>query len=71
MKLESNLNASVRELNSDILRSHAELDAKIDRRPGGLETRMERTELNRWGLLIMLGNVALSAGATALLNAFR
>jgi hypothetical protein len=46
------------ELKSDILR---------------LETRLEQTkaELVRWVFLVMLGNVALSAGATAVLNALR
>jgi hypothetical protein len=46
------------ELKSDILR---------------LEARLEQTkaDLVRWVFLVMLGNVALSAGATALLNAFR
>jgi hypothetical protein len=59
---ESKLSANAQELKSDILRSSAEL-----------ETRMERTkaELVRWVFLVMLGNVALTAGATAVLNAFR
>jgi hypothetical protein len=62
MNIESKLSASVQELKSDILRSSAEL-----------ETRMERTkaEIVRWVFLVMLGNVALTAGATAVLNAFR
>jgi hypothetical protein len=69
MGLESKLNASVQELKADILRSRAELDARI----GGLETKMERNkaELIRWVFLVMLGNVALSAGTTALLNALK
>jgi hypothetical protein len=56
------LTSSVQELKADILRSRAEL-----------ETIMERTkaELVRWVFLVMLGNVALSTGATALLNAFK
>jgi hypothetical protein len=62
MGLESKLTSSVQELKADILRSRAEL-----------ETIMERTkaELVRWVFLVMLGNVALSTGATALLNAFK
>jgi hypothetical protein len=84
MNLESKLNASVQELKSEILHSRAELeakfdrrfgdlDAKIDRRYGELETAMERikAELIRWVFLVMLGNVALTAGATAVLNAFK
>jgi hypothetical protein len=52
------LDARLQELKSDILR---------------LEVRLEQTkaELVRWVFLVMLGNVALSAGATALLNAVR
>jgi hypothetical protein len=62
MSIESKLSTSVHELKSDILRLGAEL-----------ETRLERTkvELVRWVFLVMLGNVALTAGATAVLNAFR
>jgi hypothetical protein len=38
-----------------------------------LEIKIERSkaELVRWVFRVMLGNVALSAGATALLNAFQ
>jgi hypothetical protein len=38
-----------------------------------LETKMEaiKAELVRWVFLVMLGNVALSVGASALLTAFR
>jgi len=51
--------------------------AKIDARFETLEARMEsrmsevKAELVRWVLVVMLGNVALSAGATALLNALQ
>ena len=62
LSLESKLTASIQdlrhELKSDILR---------------LEARLEQTkaELVRWVFLAMLGNIALSAAATALLNAFK
>jgi hypothetical protein len=71
MSLDSKLSASVQELKSDILQSHAALEAKIDRRYGELETAMERikAELIRWVFLVMLGSVALTAGATAVLKA--
>jgi hypothetical protein len=71
MSLDSKLSASVQELKSDTLQSHAALEAKIDRRYGELETAMERikAELIRWVFLVMLGNVALTAGATAVLKA--
>ncbi len=62
MSLESKLSASVQELRSNILAVE-----------GKLETRMERNkaELIRWVFLVMLGNVALSACATAVLSAFK
>lgn len=58
MGLESKLGTSNQDLKSDMLR---------------LETKMEqiKAELVRWVLLVMLGNVALTAGATAVLNAFK
>jgi hypothetical protein len=61
------------ELESKVDRTFGELDAKIDRRCGELETAMERikAELIRWVFLVMLGNVALTAGAAAGLNALR
>ncbi len=61
------------ELDAKIDRKWGELDGKIDRRCGELETKMEgiKAELIRWVFLAMLGNVALSAGATAVLNAFK
>jgi hypothetical protein len=59
---ESKLNASVQELKSDMLRMEARLEARLEQ---------TKAELVRWVFLVMLGNVALTAGATALLNAFR
>lgn len=62
MTLESKLN----DLRSEMLRMESRLEARF-------EMRLEQTkaELVRWVFLAMLGNVALSAGATALLNAFK
>ena len=50
------------------LKSH--LEKRIDHLEKKIEVSNERTkaELVRWVFLVMLGNVALSAGATALLN---
>jgi hypothetical protein len=54
------------------LKSH--LEKRIDLSTANLEKKIEVThertkaELVRWLFLVMLGNVALSAGATALLN---
>ena len=65
------LDRRLQEIKADIRRSQAELEATISRRLAELETRMVRTELFRWGLLVMLANVALTAAATAVLNAFK
>jgi hypothetical protein len=57
------LDARLAELKADTRISFAELEKEI-------EVTNERTkaELVRWVFLAMLGNVALSAGATAILN---
>jgi hypothetical protein len=75
--LEYKLSAAIQELSSKFDHGYAELDAKIDSKLEHLEAKMdiklERTKagLVRWVFLTMLGNVALSAGATAVLNALR
>ena len=48
----------------------AALEAKMDARFAEMDAKMEKckAELVRWVFLVMLGNVALSAGATAVLN---
>jgi hypothetical protein len=71
-ELEARIDRKFGELEAKFDRKFGELEAKFDRRCGELETRMERTkaELVRWVFLVMLGNVALSAGVTAVLNAF-
>jgi hypothetical protein len=73
MSLEAKLDHRFGELESKVDRTFGELDAKIDRRCGELEIAMERikAELIRWVFLVMLGNVALTAGAAAGLNALR
>jgi hypothetical protein len=50
-----------------------ELRAEIRMSQMSLETKMEgiKAELVRWVFLVMLGNVALTAGATALQNALK
>jgi len=59
------------ELNAKMDRRFGETDAGVDRKYGELELKMEKikSDLVRWVFLVMLGNVALSAGATAALNA--
>ena len=61
----------LRNLEADIRCSHAKLDAKINRRLWELEMRIWRIELNRLTLLLMLVNVLVTAGVTALLDAFK
>jgi hypothetical protein len=78
MRLENKLCGSIQELRSDMLRLNAELNTKIDRRFAELEGTMERkcaeerskAELVLWTLLIMLGNIAFTVGASAVLSAF-
>jgi tetrahydromethanopterin S-methyltransferase subunit G len=69
----SELEAKIQQLDAKMDLKLGELDAKIDRKWGEFATRMERNkaELVRWVFLVMLGNVALSLGAAAVLNAFK
>ena len=64
--LESKLNASIQELRlerkTDILRLEARLEARLEQ---------TKAELFRWVFLVMLGNVAMGVGITALLNMCR
>lgn len=71
LSLENKVDARFQDLKSEMERRFGETDAKVDRKCGELELKMERikAELIRWVFLVMLGNVALSAGATAALNA--
>ena len=72
-ELDAKIDHKCGELDAKIDRGCGELNARIDRRCGELETKMEaiKAELMRWVFLVMLGNVALAAGATAVLNAFK
>jgi hypothetical protein len=65
-ELRANMRISLMSLESKLIASVQELNAKI-------ETRIEQTkaDLVRWVFLAMLGNVALSAGASVVLNAFK
>ncbi len=51
----------------------AVLEAKINEMRAELDAKLEKckADLVRWVFLAMLGNVALSAGATAILNAIQ
>jgi tetrahydromethanopterin S-methyltransferase subunit G len=72
-ELDAKIDQRCGELDAKIDHRCGQLEAKIERRFGELETKMERTkaELIRWVFLVMLGNVALSAGAAAVLNALQ
>jgi transposase len=72
-ELDAKIDRKWGELDAKMDRILGQLDGKIDRRYGELETAIERSKagLVRWVFLAMLGNVALSAGATVVLNAFR
>jgi hypothetical protein len=73
LALEVKVDLKLGEMESRVDRKLGELESRFDRRFGDLETRMERNkaEMVRWVFLVMLGNVALSAGATAVLSAFK
>ena len=49
------------------------LEARIDAKFSASDTKMQaiKAELVRWVFLVMLGNVALTAGITAILNALQ
>ena len=59
VELEAKMDARFRTSEARMDARFAEMDAKIDKC---------KAELVRWVFLVMLGNVALSAGATAVLN---
>jgi hypothetical protein len=73
LSLEHKMDARFQDLKTGMDRRFAETDARVDRKCGDLELKMERikADLVRWVFLVMLGNVALSAGATAALNHLR
>jgi hypothetical protein len=68
------LDARLADLKADTRISLVSLKSHLEKRIDNLEKKIEVTnertkaELVRWVFLVMLGNVALSTGATALLN---
>jgi hypothetical protein len=74
MSLEGKLSELKSHVEKRIELSAADLESKTDLSRTHLEKKIEVTnertkaELVRWVFLVMLGNVALSAGATAILN---
>lgn len=69
-ELRADLRIAFAELDKKIELFRSELDKKIGVTKSELETKIEasKAELVRWVLLVMLSNVALTAGATALVN---
>jgi hypothetical protein len=61
--LEPHLEKRIDTLEKKIEVSNASLERKID-----VTNECTKAELVRWVFVVMLGNVALSAGATAILN---
>jgi hypothetical protein len=72
-ELGAHIGGTKAEIEAQIGRNRTDLEAQIARGKAELETQIERSkaELVRWVFLVMLGNVALSAGATAIFNAFQ
>jgi hypothetical protein len=66
----SEVGAKIQGIKSDIGQSRAELEVKMEATKAELEVKVEaiKAELVRWVFLAMLGNVALSAGASAALK---
>lgn len=64
------LDARFADLRAELRIAIAELDKKIEVTQSRLEKKIEvsKADLVRWVFLVMLGNVALTAGTTALVN---
>ncbi len=69
-ELRADLRIALAELDKKIELARSELEKKIEVTRSELEKKSEATkaELVRWVLLVMLGNVALTTGATAMVN---
>ena len=67
------LDARLQELKSEVRISLVSLESALRADIQKLETKMEgiKADLIRWVFLAMLGNVALAAGANAVLEAFK
>jgi hypothetical protein len=67
------LDARLQEIKAETRISLMSVESKMESIKVQLEAKMEgiKAELVRWVFLAMLGNVALTAGATAVLNAFK
>jgi hypothetical protein len=67
------LDARLQTLKAETSVSLMSLETKLSASIQELKTEMERTkaDLVRWVFLAMLGNVALGAGATVVVNAFK
>jgi hypothetical protein len=65
--------ARFQEFRADIRSSLQQLEVKIEHNRAEFATQLERSKADRvrWVFLVTLGNVALSAGATAILNVFQ
>ena len=70
---EANIDARFAAVDSRFSALEAKMDARFVASEAKWEAALEKTkaELVRWVFLVMLGNVALSVAANALLNAFQ
>ena len=74
-KVDAKLDASAYKV--DMQRFSAEFNAKLDTKFAALDARLNtklaelEAKLVRWVFLVMLGNVALSLAANALMNTFK
>lgn len=68
--LRAELRIAVAELDKEIELCKSELENKIEVTRSDVEKKFEgsKAERVRWVFLVMLGNVALTAGTTALVN---
>jgi hypothetical protein len=72
-KVDTRFDASEAKMDARFAASEAKVDARITALEAKLDAKLEKVkaDLVRWVFLVMLGNVAVSVGATALLNAIQ
>ena len=71
--LRADLRIAVAELDKKVELSRSELEKKVEVTRSELEKKIEgsKADVVRWIFLVVLGNVALTSGATAVLNALQ
>jgi hypothetical protein len=71
--LDARFTASEAKVDARFAASEAKVDARFTALEAKLDAKLEKVkaDLVRWVFLVMLGNVALSVGASAVLNAIQ